>query len=287
MATVDGNDWAVSVRGFSGMFADKLLVMIDGRTVYTPLYGGVFWDVQDTLLENIERIEVIRGSGSTMWGANAVNGVINIITKSAHDTKGALLTGLAGSREHGTVGVRYTRDRRAFFLALLFLLLTLPHQAGTETASGEYALKAVFIYNFSKFVEWPESAFKTKGEFCIGSLGRSPVDQSLAALAGRSVQGRTIVFRRFNSADEALQCQVVYFSRSELARVDGILEVLRDQPILTVADREDFSRRGGMLSLDQEGGRIVFDMDYRETQRARLKPSSQLLRLARRIYGRP
>lgn len=107
VATVDGNDWAVSVRGFNGMFANKLLVMIDGRTVYTPLYGGVFWDVQDTLLENIERIEVIRGSGSTMWGANAVNGVINIITKSAHDTKGALVTGLAGSREHGTVGVRY------------------------------------------------------------------------------------------------------------------------------------------------------------------------------------
>ena len=107
VASIDGNSWAISIRGFNGTFANKLLVMIDGRSVYTPLYGGVFWDVQDTLLENIEQIEVIRGSGSTMWGANAVNGVINIITKNAQDTKGALVTGLSGSREHATVGARY------------------------------------------------------------------------------------------------------------------------------------------------------------------------------------
>ena len=107
VASIDGNSWAVSIRGFNGNFANKLLVMIDGRSVYTPLYGGVFWDVQDTLLENIERIEVIRGSGGTMWGANAVNGVINIITKNAHDTKGGLLTGLTGSNERGTVAASY------------------------------------------------------------------------------------------------------------------------------------------------------------------------------------
>ncbi len=107
VASVDGNSWAVSIRGFNGNFANKLLVMIDGRSVYTPLYGGVFWDVQDTLLEDIERIEVIRGPGSTMWGANAVNGVINIITRNAQDTNGALLTGLTGSNERVAVGARY------------------------------------------------------------------------------------------------------------------------------------------------------------------------------------
>jgi len=107
VASIDGTSWAVSIRGFNGTFANKLLVMIDGRTVYTPLHGGVFWDVQDTLLENIERIEVIRGSGSTMWGANAVNGVINIITRNAQDTIGGLLTGITGTRERGTVGARY------------------------------------------------------------------------------------------------------------------------------------------------------------------------------------
>lgn len=107
VASADGSSWAVSIRGFNGTFANKLLVMIDGRSVYTPLYGGVFWDVQDTMLENIERIEVIRGSGGTMWGANAVNGVINIITKSSHDTQNGLLTGLIGSRENGTLSVSY------------------------------------------------------------------------------------------------------------------------------------------------------------------------------------
>lgn len=107
VASIDGTSWAVSVRGFNGLFANKLLVMIDGRTVYTPLFGGVLWDVQDTLLDNIERIEVVRGSGSTMWGANAVNGVINIITKHSQDTVGGLAIGLVGSRERGTVGLRY------------------------------------------------------------------------------------------------------------------------------------------------------------------------------------
>ncbi|GFO66515.1 hypothetical protein GMLC_00940 [Geomonas limicola] len=176
--------------------------------------------------------------------------------------------------------------QRAFSLALLLLLVGLPHDGGSETASGEFALKAAFIYNFSKFVEWPESAFKGKSEFCIGTLGRSPLDQPLSSLAGRSVQGRNILFRRLNSPEEAAQCQVVFLSRSELARVDGILDLLRDQPVLTVADREDFCRRGGMLCLDQDSGRIVFDVNLRETQRARLKASSQLLKLARRIYGR-
>mgnify|MGYP001336656060 CR=1 FL=1 len=107
VASIDGNSWAISIRGFNGTFANKLLVMIDGRTVYTPLYGGVYWDVQDTPLDNIERIEVIRGSGGTMWGANAVNGVINIITKNSQDTRGVRLTGLAGSRERGTVSAQY------------------------------------------------------------------------------------------------------------------------------------------------------------------------------------
>lgn len=107
VASIDANSWAVSIRGFNGTFANKLLVMIDGRSVYTSLYGGVFWDVQDLPLDNIERIEVIRGSGSTMWGANAVNGVINIITKNTLDTTGTLLTGLIGTKEHGRVVARY------------------------------------------------------------------------------------------------------------------------------------------------------------------------------------
>jgi iron complex outermembrane receptor protein len=90
VAQLDSRQWAISARGFNSTAANKLLVLIDGRTVYTPLYSGVFWDVQDTLLEDIERIEVISGPGATLWGANAVNGVINVVTKAAKDSQGLL-----------------------------------------------------------------------------------------------------------------------------------------------------------------------------------------------------
>ena len=99
--------WAISARGFNGTSANKLLVLIDGRVVYTPLHAGVFWEVQDTLLEDIDRIEVISGPGATLWGANAVNGVINIITKTAADAQGVLVTGGGGSELRGVGGVRY------------------------------------------------------------------------------------------------------------------------------------------------------------------------------------
>jgi len=107
VARVDAHDWAISSRGFNELYANKLLVVIDGRSVYTPLFSGVYWDVQDTILEDIDRIEVIRGPGATLWGANAVNGVINITTKSAKETQGGLLTGGYGTEEQGFGSARY------------------------------------------------------------------------------------------------------------------------------------------------------------------------------------
>lgn len=107
VARIDANKWAISIRGFNSQFANKLLVLIDGRSVYTPLFSGVFWDVQDTNIEDIDRIEVIRGPGATLWGANAVNGVINIITKKSEDTQGASLTGIIGDEAKGTGSFRY------------------------------------------------------------------------------------------------------------------------------------------------------------------------------------
>ncbi|CAN2039437.1 iron complex outermembrane recepter protein [Candidatus Magnetomoraceae bacterium gMMP-15] len=103
---IDITNWAVSIRGFNDKYCNKLLVLMDGRSVYTPIFSGVFWDIQDTMMEDIERIEVIRGPGSTLWGANAVNGIINIITKSAKETQGTLINSI-GSKDYVSGNVRY------------------------------------------------------------------------------------------------------------------------------------------------------------------------------------
>ena len=106
VARFNGETWGISARGFNISTANKMLVLIDGRTVYTPLFSGVFWGVQDVVLENVDRIEVIRGPGGALWGANAVNGVINIMTKSVRETLGGLAV-VSGGTSLGQSVVQY------------------------------------------------------------------------------------------------------------------------------------------------------------------------------------
>ena len=110
VARINANSWAISIRGFNGAYTDKLLVQIDGRAIYTPLFSGTFWEMQLVPLKDVERIEVVRGPGSSVWGANAVNGVINIVTKDTADTVGAYAEFGGGSEHrsfsHGRVGGR-------------------------------------------------------------------------------------------------------------------------------------------------------------------------------------
>ncbi len=107
VARLASGRWAVSVRGFNSRFANKLLVLLDGRSVYSPMFSGVVWEMEGTLLEDIDRIEVIRGPGAALWGANAVNGVINILTRKARETQGGLLAASAGSVERGAPVARF------------------------------------------------------------------------------------------------------------------------------------------------------------------------------------
>lgn len=107
VATIDGSKWAISARGFNGLWSNKLLVLVDGRNVYTPVSSGVDWNLVDMMLDDVDRIEVVRGPGASVWGANAVNGVINIITKTAEATQGGLLALRAGSLNPGIAAFRY------------------------------------------------------------------------------------------------------------------------------------------------------------------------------------
>jgi iron complex outermembrane receptor protein len=107
VARINSHEWAVSARGFNSEFANKMLVLIDGRSVYTTGFGGVIWGMEDVVMEDLDRIEVIRGPGGTLWGANAVNGVINIITKSAKDTQGGLISTSFGTEDQPSTVARY------------------------------------------------------------------------------------------------------------------------------------------------------------------------------------
>jgi iron complex outermembrane receptor protein len=107
VARIDSDHWSIGIRGFGSQFSKSVLLLIDGRSVYTPLFAGVYWQVQNVMWEDIERIEVIRGPGGTIWGANAVNGVINIITRNSADTQGSLVSSGGGNVDQGTGSFRY------------------------------------------------------------------------------------------------------------------------------------------------------------------------------------
>lgn len=107
VAQIDSSRWAISIRGFNFPASNKLLILVDGRIVYDPLFAQTYWNAQDVMLEDVSRIEVIRGPSATLWGSNAVNGVINIITLPANETQGNMLSALAGNHENNTVSFRH------------------------------------------------------------------------------------------------------------------------------------------------------------------------------------
>src|ERR1700723_1880467 len=179
VAQINGNTWAISARGFNLQFANKLLVLIDGRAVYSPLFGGVNWDTQDVPLEDIERIEVIRGPGGTIWGANAVNGVINIITKRAGDTHGALVSGGGGTtgQSLGTVqyGGNFGGDRSYRIFTKYLNVDHLPDLQGQDASDGYHLLHGGFRADAPLSAN---DALTVQGDLYVGREGAAVVHSS-------------------------------------------------------------------------------------------------------------
>jgi iron complex outermembrane receptor protein len=148
VAQINANTWAISARGLNDEFSNELLVMVDGRTVYLPTFGGVFWDVLDMPLDDIERIEVIRGPGGTIWGANAVNGVVNIITKKAADTHGGLIVAGGGNLDQGFATTQYGgtlgKDTDYRVYSKYFNQAQLPGPGGQNGGDGWHVLSGGF-----------------------------------------------------------------------------------------------------------------------------------------------
>jgi iron complex outermembrane receptor protein len=213
VAQVDGREWAISARGFNNTAANKLLVMIDGRTVYTPLYSGVFWDAQFVLLEDIDRIEVVSGPGGTLWGSNAVNGVINIVTRSAKDTQGGYFSAGGGTEVlnfvQGRFGEKFGKDGfyRVYGQSLNRKGTLLESQKGFEEANnGSGIAQGGFRADWNGSVSGSDH-FTMQGDVYDGRYGERN--------SGTDVNGQNIIGRWTRTFSEQSDFQVqAYFDHT-------------------------------------------------------------------------
>jgi iron complex outermembrane receptor protein len=221
VAQIDGHDWAISTRGFNVSTANKLQVLMDGRSLYTPLFSGVFWDVQQTFLPDVDQIEIIRGPGATLWGANAVNGVINIRTKPANETQGVMLYGGAGNEETGFGGVRYggSVGETAFRVYVMHESrdgLILPD--GADAQDDYHITQGGFRIDAKLH---PEDTLTLQGDAYGGNFGQLNSDN--VDVDGQNVIGR---WTRQLSDDSSLSLQL-YFDRTHRL-IPGFFEESRE-----------------------------------------------------------
>ena len=247
VARVNSSTWAISARGFTTNPANKLLVLFDGRSVYSPLSSGTFWDAQEVLLNDVDRVEVIRGPGGSIWGANAVNGVVNVIMKDAAATRGDFVTVTAGTDEHVIAGARhggrlgaagsyrvYGRYRQRG--AQVFTTTGLSSDDPVQTGQGGFRLESG--------TQAP-SRWLLEGDVYRGTTGFS--DRPDGDIAGGNLVGRWA--RRFSSSSE-FRTQVSY--DRTYRKVPQQFEETRDtfdldtQQRLTLASRHDIVFGGGV-----------------------------------------
>ncbi|HYG23230.1 MAG TPA: TonB-dependent receptor [Verrucomicrobiae bacterium] len=172
VARISGNRWAVSARGMNDEYSNKLLVLMDGRSVYSPMFGGVHWNTPDLVLEDLDRIEVIRGPGATLWGANSVNGVINIISKSARETQGGLVSSSFGTEEQPSVSARYGGTLSSNFFYRVYTKYY--NREGFDGASGNSMSDDWSLARGGLRMDWEpgdQNRFTLLGEYYGGVFG--------------------------------------------------------------------------------------------------------------------
>lgn len=260
VARIDSNKWAVTSRGFNGRFANKLLVLIDGRTVYTPLFSGVYWDMKDTLLNDIDRIEIIRGPGAALWGANAVNGVINIITKEAKDTQGTMVIAGTGTEEQGFGAIRYGgmigQDTHYRVYAKYFNRDSAVYVSGKDAADRWNIFRTGFRMDYARS---DKDRLTLQGDVYNGQTGETVITKSFNPtapatfdqendIAGANLLGRW-KHSVSNTSNIALQVYYDYTDRSSSA----ILEQRHDT--FDIDFQHDFA-------LDQDH-QIAWGLGYR------------------------
>lgn len=272
VASINSNQWGVTIRGFNGSLSNKLLVQVDGRTVYNAIYSGVYWDSVDYPLEDIERIEVIRGPGASVWGANAVNGIINIITKSAAATQGGLLVGSIGTfdKEHGTLRYGDTAGKAGHYRVFAKGFERGPGYNPGDEADDWRTGRVGFRYDTPQ----GDRDFTLEGDWFAASVGQRNIYENLnnpptfrsTDTATVKIRGSNLLGRWSRHPDQkggwSLQ---TYYDRTERRLTNGYAEAVIDTGDI------DFQQK----LLQSERNQLVYGLGYR-FQKVLIRGSSSI-----------
>jgi iron complex outermembrane receptor protein len=257
VARINASQWAIGIRGFTSRLARSQLALIDGRTLYNPLFAGTYWEAQDTALEDIERIEVVRGPGGTLWGANAVNGIINIITKDAKDTQGWLLSGGAGNEERGFVQARYggaLSDTGHYRVYGKYFSRDAEFHRDGDDFDGWHVARGGFRSDFQLN---PDERLTVQGDAYTGRLGERTTLSSYEPPLQRTVttdaemSGGNVTAHWARPLKGSQLSLLAYYDRTR--RAEPSFEEVRDTLDLDLQDQVALA----------EGQRLVFGVAYR------------------------